>query len=63
MLSRVTRTVVRSQNVDLGDLFAATIATLHSNDPTRTVETKATGMLMAIGDAKLLRIAFDNLVG
>jgi PAS domain S-box-containing protein len=63
MLSRVTRAVVRSQNVDLGELFAATIATLQANDPTRTVETRATGMLMATGDAKLLRIAFDNLVG
>ena len=63
MLSRVTRTIVQSQSVDLGALFRASIAMLQATEPERTVSTEATGMLMAIGDPKLLAVVFDNLVG
>lgn len=63
MLSRVTRTIARSQNVDLCELFRTSVATLQASEPGRTVETEATGMLMALGDPKLLAIMFDNLVG
>jgi PAS domain S-box-containing protein len=63
MLSRVTRTMVRSQNVDLGELFRGAAATLQASNPDRHVEVEATGMLMTTGDAKLLAILFDNLVG
>jgi len=63
MLSRVTRTMVRSQNIDLAEVFRTSVATLQASEPDRNVETEATGMLMTTGDPKLLAILFDNLVG
>ncbi|CAN5317694.1 hypothetical protein BH11MYX1_BH11MYX1_18330 [soil metagenome] len=61
-LSRVTRTTLRRQQVDLGALFDASAAELSALEPHRTVELVVTPALHVHGDPKLLAIAFDNLV-
>jgi len=61
-LSRVTRSDLRRQPVDLGEMFRAALAPLQ-RETTRTVEIVASGELKASADAKLLAIVFDNLCG
>lgn len=61
-LSRVTRATLRSQPVDLGELFRTAVGILQRDNPGRKVETIASPMLFASGDPKLLAIAIDNLV-
>lgn len=62
-LSRVTRSPLHLQRVDLGELFHATVAALQRDEPHRRVETSTTGDLVTHGDPRLIAIMFDNLVG
>ncbi|HEY6039193.1 MAG TPA: ATP-binding protein, partial [Kofleriaceae bacterium] len=62
-LSRVTRSPLHFQRVDLGELFHATVATLRRDEPKRRVEVSTSGELVTRGDPRLLAIMFDNLVG
>jgi len=62
-LSRVTRSPLASQRVDLGELFRTTVAALQRDEPDRRVEIATSGDLVTHGDPRLLAIMFDNLVG
>jgi light-regulated signal transduction histidine kinase (bacteriophytochrome) len=62
-LSRVTRAEAFHETVQLSDL-AQTIATdLHQQEPERQVEFVIAEGLAAKGDARLLRVALENLLG
>jgi PAS domain S-box-containing protein len=62
-LARVTRSDLRREPVDLGDLARATAARLQSSQQERKVELQITEGLAANGDARLLGIVLDNLLG
>jgi signal transduction histidine kinase len=62
-LSRVTRTEIHRQTVDLSALAAEVFAELQESDPNRVVKLEITPGLNANGDFQLLRIALVNLLG
>ena len=62
-LSRVTRTDVRRERVELGALADDVIAHLRAEEPTREVEIAKHGDIVVRGDARLLRALMDNLIG
>lgn len=61
-LSRVTRTDMRHETVDLSTLADSVVADLSRADPGRHVETIISPGLQTEGDAKLLRIVLVNLL-
>jgi two-component system, sensor histidine kinase and response regulator len=61
-LSRVSRTPVRRQSVDLATIARAIIEELRAGDPARVVDFVVAPSLTAQGDARLLRIALENLL-
>ena len=62
-LSRVTRTELRREEVDLSALAQEIFAELLRAQPGREVEFMVAYGLRAHGDPKLLRIALENLLG
>jgi PAS domain S-box-containing protein len=62
-LSRMSRVEMRRELVDLSDLAAMVLETLHQTQPERQVETQIAPGLKAQGDARLLLIVFENLLG
>jgi PAS domain S-box-containing protein len=62
-LSRITRAEMRHETVNLSEMAKEVLADLQKNDPGREVECKVQDGLEAEGDASLLRIALDNLLG
>jgi two-component system sensor histidine kinase/response regulator len=62
-LARVTRTALQKTSVDLTKLARVVAAELRETAPDRAVEFVIQDGLSAIGDAKLLRVVFDNLLG
>ena len=62
-LSRLTRTELVRESVDLNELAHATIAQLRAGDPSRAVEFAVTEGLQARGHPQLLRALLDNLLG
>jgi two-component system, NtrC family, sensor kinase len=62
-LSRVTRTELRDDNIDLSALAGAAAADLERADPDRKVDLRVEAGLAARGDTALLRIVLDNLLG
>jgi PAS domain S-box-containing protein len=62
-LSRVTRSPLHRQRVDLGELCRTTIAALQRDDTGRRVELATSGDLVTRADPRLLAIMFDNLLG
>jgi PAS domain S-box-containing protein len=62
-LSRVTRTELKKQQVDLSKLAAETIAALLEAEPQRKARIKISPGLSAWGDAALLRVVMENLLG
>jgi two-component system sensor histidine kinase/response regulator len=60
-LSRVTRTELREQQVDLSALAAEIAAQLGQSDPSRRAEFVIRPGVEVIGDARLLRTALENL--
>ncbi|MEO6776758.1 MAG: ATP-binding protein [Kofleriaceae bacterium] len=62
-LSRVTRSPLHRERLDLGELLRTTIAALQRDDPDRRVEIVTAGELVTHGDPRLLAIMFDNLAG
>lgn len=62
-LSRVTRTELRHEQVDLSALANEIAADLSKQAPDRKVEFIIAPHLMAQGDKGLLRIVLDNLLG
>lgn len=61
-LSHCTHASMRRGPVDLSELAASCIAALEHASPERRVTTRITPNLSAEGDARLLRIALDNLL-
>jgi PAS domain S-box-containing protein len=61
-LSRVTRSEMRRTKVDLSVLAEAIAAELHSTQPERQVEWAIAPRLFVDGDARLLRVALENLL-
>ena len=62
-LSRVSRTELSREQVDLTATANAVIAALRTAEPDRVVEFSVAEGLAAAGDAKLLRLLLDNLLG
>jgi signal transduction histidine kinase len=62
-LSRVTRREMRRERVDLSAMAHALAAKLQQSAPDRQVDFVIADGLSAEGDARLLRIVMDNLLG
>ncbi len=62
-LSRVTRAEMRREPVDMTGMAQALAADLQKSAPDREVEFVIADGLTAQGDARLLRIVLDNLLG
>ena len=62
-LSRVTRVELMRAPVDLTALVTETATRLGEQDPHRRVEWRIQPEVMAEGDARLLRVVLDNLLG
>jgi PAS domain S-box-containing protein len=62
-LSRVTRSEIRREQVDLSAMARATCDRLASASPARAVDVQVEGGLTALGDARLLEVLFENLLG
>ncbi|HEX6644409.1 MAG TPA: ATP-binding protein, partial [Gemmatimonadales bacterium] len=61
-LARVTRAELRQQEVDLSEIAELALARLREAEPGRAVEARVRPGVTANGDARLLRIALENLV-
>ena len=62
-LSRVTRGPLRRASVDLSAIAASVAGDLRASDPERHGSFEISEGLVARGDAKLLRVALENLLG
>ncbi len=62
-LSRVSRGEMRPERVDLSGLAHSIEANLHTADPDREVQFVIDHGMAAIGDAPLLHVALENLIG
>ncbi len=62
-LSRVTRSDVQREEVDLSRLATLVFSELSSNDPERRVRFTAEPDLICNADVRLMRVAFENLLG
>ena len=62
-LSRVTRTEMQNVPVDMTRVVNEIVADLRAQDPARQVSVDVAAGLQAHGDAALLRIALENLLG
>jgi len=62
-LSRLSRAEMRCEPVDLTALVKLVAGELQKNQPQRDVKLQITEGLTANGDARLLRIALENLLG
>ena len=61
--SRLSRSEIRKEKVDLSAIAKLTIEDLRKRFPERSVEFKAAPHLQATGDGHLLRIVLENLLG
>ncbi|MEZ4523501.1 MAG: PAS domain S-box protein [Thermomicrobiales bacterium] len=62
-LSRVTRGDLYRTDVDLSAIVQAVRASLESSDPSRRVEWNIERGMVVNADARLLRVAIENLIG
>jgi light-regulated signal transduction histidine kinase (bacteriophytochrome) len=62
-LSRVARSELRRELVDLASVARAVFVHLKTSEPGRDVETVVPQELMVEGDPRLLRVVLDNLLG
>jgi light-regulated signal transduction histidine kinase (bacteriophytochrome) len=62
-LSRVTRTEVLRERVDLSQLATLVFNELRAGEPEREVQFLAQPGVLARADPRLLRVAFENLIG
>lgn len=62
-LSRVTRSEVQRERVDLSQLARLTFGELVTNDAEREVAFAAQPDMVAEADPRLMRVAFENLLG
>ena len=62
-LSRVTRSDLQRERIDLSQLATLVFSELVANEPDRDVQFVAQPEVMADADPRLMRVAFENLVG
>ena len=62
-LSRITRSPLRREEVDLSGLASSILAELEGSEPERRVQTGVAEGLVANADPGLLRVALENLLG
>jgi signal transduction histidine kinase len=62
-LSRLTRAELRSEVVDLSAICIEILGDLRSAEPDRAVEVAVEPGLRVLGDARLIRVALENLLG
>lgn len=62
-LARVTRSELHRETVDLSGVARDVGAELRRNAPDRTVDLRIADGLLAEGDARLLRVVLENLLG
>jgi PAS domain S-box-containing protein len=62
-LSRVTRSEIRREKLDLSAIVRSAADELHRAAPERNVKFVITDGLTADGDSRLLRVAIENLLG
>jgi signal transduction histidine kinase len=62
-LSRVTRYEAQRERVDLSQLATTVFGELHALEPERNVRWIAEPGLVAEADLRLMRVAFENLIG
>jgi PAS domain S-box-containing protein len=62
-LARLTQVELACAEVDLSAIARDVVASFRASAPTREVEVVIEDGLLALGDAKLLRIALENLLG
>jgi signal transduction histidine kinase len=62
-LSRVTRAPLRKEPIDLTELARGVVAELRRREPVREVSVEIAEGLKARGDAHLVTIVFENLLG
>jgi signal transduction histidine kinase len=62
-LSRVTRSEISTERVDLSSLATLVFKELQSSEPQRHVDFIAQPGIFVQGDGRLLRIALENLIG
>jgi signal transduction histidine kinase len=62
-LSRVTRSEMRHERLNLSDVARSVIAELKSAQPERNAEVVIADRMSVEGDPRLLRVVLDNLIG
>jgi light-regulated signal transduction histidine kinase (bacteriophytochrome) len=62
-LSRIARSDMERESIDLSRLAHAIVAELQRTQPDRQVAVQIASELLAHGDGRLLRVALDNLLG
>jgi light-regulated signal transduction histidine kinase (bacteriophytochrome) len=62
-LSRVTRSEIRHQKINLSDIATGIVAELQKGEPERQVNVRIQPSLTATGDDRLLRLVLENLLG
>ncbi|HUG10488.1 MAG TPA: PAS domain S-box protein [Opitutaceae bacterium] len=62
-LSRVTHIEMRTEPLDLTRIAGEVVADLRTSEPLRRVEMKIAPNLIAAGDARLVRVMLENLLG
>ncbi|HEV8608286.1 MAG TPA: PAS domain S-box protein [Tepidisphaeraceae bacterium] len=62
-LSRVTRSEMKIERVDVSAMAAAVVAELQRSQPDRHVEVRIADGITASADSRLLRVVLDNLIG
>ena len=62
-LSRIARVEMQHQTIDLSEMVTNVLTELQKNDEQRKITWHVQPDLIAVGDARLMRIVFDNLIG
>jgi signal transduction histidine kinase len=62
-LSRINRSELRRENVNLSAMAESVLSDLRAREPGRTVQAEVMPGLVTHGDSRLLRVAFENLLG
>jgi len=62
-LARVARAEMHRETVDLSALAGDVLSALQKSEPTRRVECRIEHGVTGVGDARLLRVVLDNLLG
>lgn len=62
-LSRVSRSEIRQQKINLSNIATGIMAELGKGEPDRQMNVRIEGGLIATGDDRLLRLALENLLG